>query len=139
MTILNEDPYPVIDSSIYQSLPCCCNEMKYIPKKTIAPSTTFITESDLSVKAANVIDRCISIFPVDTKLWEECFRLSKDFYLENNLAVAELEKVLRKYMESNATTMAGAIMYSNDCAQYSQILSPKFYLNMCSEVLDTWG
>ncbi|XP_063532563.1 uncharacterized protein LOC134743150 [Cydia strobilella] len=139
LTILNEDPYPVIDSSIYQSLPCCCNEMKYIPKKTIATSTTLITEIDLSEKAANVIDRCISIFPVDTKLWEVCFRLSKDFYLENNLAVAELEKVLRKYMESNATTMAGAIMYSNDCAQYSQILSPKFYLNMCSEVLDTWG
>ncbi|XP_073951548.1 uncharacterized protein [Choristoneura fumiferana] len=139
LTILNEEPYPEVNLALFQTLPCCCDEIKYIPKISVPASTTTITETNLSVKAASVIDRCISIFPVDTDLWEICFRLSKNFYLENNLSVADLEVVLRKYMESNATTMAGAIMYSNDCAQYSQILTPKFYLNMCSEVLDTWG
>ncbi|CAG4941961.1 unnamed protein product [Parnassius apollo] len=139
MSILNEQPYPVIDTNVFQTLPCCCDEMKYLTKKIIPKFFTQITERDLSVNAANIIDKCISIFPVDTGLWEVCFRLSKDFYLENNLSIQELEKVLHKYMASNATTMAAAIMYSSDCAQYSKILSPKFYLNMCSEVLDTWG
>uniref|UniRef100_A0A1E1W1A9 Uncharacterized protein n=2 Tax=Pectinophora gossypiella TaxID=13191 RepID=A0A1E1W1A9_PECGO len=138
LSILNEEPYPVIDSATYGTLPCCCNELEYLPNTSLK-SVTNITDCNLSLKAANLIDKCISIFPVDTELWEICFRLSKNFYLENNLSVLELETVLRKYMESNATTMAGAIMFSNDCAQYSEILSPKFYLNMCSQVMDTWG
>lgn len=139
LSILNEEAYPVIDPSIYNALPCCCDELKY--RKTGIPSNTTvnITECDVSIKAAQIIDTCMSIFPVDTDLWELCFRLSKNFFIENNLSISKLEVVLRKYMETDATTMAAAIMYSNDCAQYSQILSPKFYLNMCSQVLDTWG
>ncbi|CAG9560566.1 unnamed protein product [Danaus chrysippus] len=136
LTILNEEPYPVIEPNIYQTLPCCCDEMKYTRKNT---SEVMTKTKDLSKEAAVIIDKCISIFPVDSVLWEQCFRLAKDYYLENDLNVAELETVLRKYMETNATTMAAAIMYSNDCAQYSEILSPKFYLNMCSDILDTWG
>lgn len=139
LSILNEDPYPTIDVSTYQTLPCCCDEASYFSNGVANKSIINITEQNLSLKAANIIDKCISMFPVDTELWEICFRLSKNFYLENNLCIAELEMVLRKYMESNATTMAAAIMYSNDCTQYSKILSPKFYLNMCSQVLDTWG
>ncbi|KAM3962285.1 RCC1 and BTB domain containing protein claret [Aphomia sociella] len=138
LTILNDELYPEIDSTTYQSLPCCCNELQYIQKNKVS-SNTIIKECDLSRTAANVIDKCISMFPIDTGLWEVCFRHSKDFFIENNLSVSELEKVLRKYMESNATTMAAAIMYSNDCTQYSEILTPKFYLNMCNKVLDTWG
>ncbi|CAH2075374.1 unnamed protein product, partial [Iphiclides podalirius] len=142
LSILNEQPYPIIDSCVYQSLPCCCDELKYLKAKNVISQqipNQEISERDMSVNAANIIDKCISIFPVDTGLWEVCFRLSKDFYLENNLSIQELEKVLHKYMASNATTMAAAIMYSNDCAQYSKILSPKFYLNMCSEIMDTWS
>lgn len=139
LSILNEDPYPTIDASTYQKLPCCCDEASYFANTVTSKSIVNINEQNLSLIAANIIDKCISMFPVDSELWETCFRLSKNFYLENNLCIAELERVLRKYMESNATTMAAAIMYSNDCAQYSKILSPKFYLNMCSQVLDTWG
>ncbi|XP_039749301.1 uncharacterized protein LOC120626080 [Pararge aegeria] len=139
MTILNEEAYPLIDTSVFQTLPCCCDELKYTTKQILPKSITNITEISLSVKAAQIIDKCISIFPVDSGLWESCFRFAKDFYLENSLDVEDLEAVLRKYMETNANTMAAAIMYSNDCAQYSKILSPKFYLNMCSEILDTWG
>lgn len=140
LSILNEQSYPIIDSNVYQALPCCCDEMQYLRKKVLSQPipNQEISLLDISVNAANIIDKCISIFPVDTGLWEVCFRLSKDFYIENNLSIQELEKVLRKYMASNATTMAAAIMYSNDCAQYSKILSPKFYLNMCSEIMDTW-
>lgn len=139
MAILNEEGYPLIDSSVYQSLPCCCDELKYTTNRIIPKSVTNISDVNLSVRAAQIIDKCISIFPVDSALWESCFRFAKDFYLENCLVVGDLEAVLRKYMETNANTMAAAIMYSNDCAQYSEILSPKFYLNMCSEILDTWG
>lgn len=139
LSILNEDPYPTIDDSTYQTLPCCCDEASYFANGMTNKSIVNITDQNLSLKAANIIDKCISMFPVDTDLWETCFRLSKNFFLENDLCIAELERVLRKYMESNATTMAAAIMYSNDCTQYSKILSPKFYLNMCSQVLDTWG
>lgn len=139
LSILNEDPYPTNDASTYQTLPCCCDEASYFANGVTNKSIVHITEQNLSLKAANIIDKCISLFPVDTELWETCFRLSKNFYLENNLCITELERVLRKYMESNATTMAAAIMYSNDCTQYSKILSPTFYLNMCSQVLDTWG
>ncbi|XP_068630740.1 uncharacterized protein [Battus philenor] len=139
MSILNEQPYPVVDSNFYQSLPCCCDEMNLLKVKSDSQSTTKAFVNNFSVNAANIIDKCISIFPVDTGLWEVCFRISKDFYIENHLSIQELENVLRKYMASNATTMAAAIMYSNDCAQYSKILSPKFYLNMCSQILDTWG
>ncbi|XP_075970698.1 uncharacterized protein LOC142973045 [Anticarsia gemmatalis] len=139
MSILNEETYPLIDPLAYKALPCCCDELSYRKKGTCSKSIINIAESNISAKAAQIIDKCMSIFPVDTELWEVCFRLSKDFYLDNNLCITDLEAVLRKYMESNATTMAAAIMYSNDCAQYSKILSPKFYLNMCSQVLDTWG
>lgn len=139
LTILNEETYPVNDEATYQALPCCCDEQNYLSKGVTPKSVVNITERNLSISAANIIDKCISTFPVDIELWETCFRYSKNFYLDNNLSVAELEKVLRKYMETNATTMAAAIMNSNDCAQYSQILTPKFYLNMCSHVLDTWG
>ncbi|CAB3243026.1 unnamed protein product [Arctia plantaginis] len=139
MSILNEEPYPLIDPLAYKALPCCCTELNYCKMGTYPKATVNISDCDISKKAAQVIDRCISMFPVDTELWEECFRLSKDFYLDNDLSISDLEVVLRKYMEQNATTMASAIMYSNDCAQYSKILSPKFYLNMCSQVLDTWG
>lgn len=139
MSILNEESYPVIDPSTYKGLPCCCNELKYRNKGVSSKSLITISECDISVQAADIIDKCMSIFPVDTDLWESCFRLSKNFYLDNNLSISALEVVLRKYMESNGTTMAAAIMYSNDCAQYSKILSPTFYLNMCSQVLDTWG
>lgn len=139
LSILNEDAYPTIDASTYQTLPCCCDEASSLNAGLANKSIVNISEQNLSLKAANIIDKCISMFPVDTELWETCFRLSKNYYLENDLCIAELERVLRKYMESNATTMAAAIMYSNDCAQYSKILSPKFYLNMCSQVMDTWG
>lgn len=139
MTILNEESYPIIDPNFFKSLPCCCDELKYTTKQIMPKSVTNIIDVDLSVQAAQTIDKCISIFPVDSKLWETCFRYAKDFYVTNNLDVSELETVLRKYMESNANTMAAAIMYSKDCAQYSDILTPKFYLNMCSEILDTWG
>ncbi|OWR54740.1 hypothetical protein KGM_215867 [Danaus plexippus plexippus] len=136
LAILNEEPYPVVEPSVYRTLPCCCDEMKYTRKDKSEVTTH---AADLSKQAADVIDKCISIFPVDSALWEQCFRLAKDFYVQNDLIVADLETVLRKYMETNATTMAAAIMYSDDCAQYSEILSPKFYLNMCSDILDTWG
>lgn len=139
LTILNEEAYPVVDPSTYRALPCCCNELEYLPEGAIPESPTNIIETNLALQAASVIDKCIGIFPVDTNLWEICFRLSKDFYIENNLSFGELETVLRKYMESNATTMAAAIMYSKDCSQYSEVLTPKFYLNMCNQVLDTWG
>ena len=139
LSILNEVTYPVIDPSIYNALPCCCDESKYRKKGALSKTTVNILECDVSIKAAQIIDKCMSIFPVDTELWEVCFRLSKNFFIENSLSISKLEVVLRKYMESDATTMAAAIMYSNDCAQYSKILSPKFYLNMCSQVLDTWG
>ncbi|XP_064071326.1 uncharacterized protein LOC113393459 [Vanessa tameamea] len=139
MTILNEEPYPIMDPSVFQAIPCCCDELKYTTKQIISKSVTNITDMNLSVQAAQIIDKCISIFPIDSKLWETSFRFAKDYYLNNDLDVIELEAVLRKYMETNANTMAAAIMYSNDCAQYSEILSPKFYLNMCNEILDTWG
>ncbi|KAL0892074.1 hypothetical protein ABMA27_015289 [Loxostege sticticalis] len=139
LTILNEEPYPEIDQAVYQALPCCCHELKYLPKAATKSSVTNIPEQNLSIQAADIIDKCMSIFPIDTKLWETCFRNAKNFFIDNNLSIPELESVLRKYMESDATTMAAAIMYSNDCDQYSEILSPKFYLNMCSQVLDTWG
>jgi hypothetical protein len=139
LTILNEVPYPEIDSSVSKSLPCCCDESKYLAKEVTLNTVTNIDDCNMSMNAANIIDKCMSIFPVDTKLWEACFRQSKNFFIENKLSVPDLEAVLRKYMESNATTMAAAIMYSNDCTEYSEILSPKFYLNMCSQVLDTWG
>ncbi|CAG4937988.1 unnamed protein product [Colias eurytheme] len=141
MTILNEEPYPVIDSSVYQTLPCCCDELKYSMKRIIPTSVPIVNvpEVNLSLRAAQIIDKCITLFPIETELWETCFRLSRDFFLDNNLSPEELEVVLGKFMESNATTMASAIMFSKDCAQYSEILSPKFYLNMCSDILDTWG
>lgn len=139
LTILNEEAYPEIDTAVYHALPCCCCEMNYLPKGVTNTSNTNTAEQNLSAQAANIIDKCLSIFPVDTTLWETCFRQSKNFFIENNLSIPDLESVLRKYMETNATTMAAAIMYSNDCAHYSEILSPKFYLNMCSQVLDTWG
>lgn len=139
LTILNEEAYPEIDPAVYKALPCCCDEINYLPKGVTSASVTNIAEQNLSIQAANIIDKCMSIFPVDTALWETCFRQSKDFFIDNNLSIPDLESVLRKYMESNSTTMAAAIMYSNDCAQYGEILSPKFYLNMCSQVLDTWG
>lgn len=139
LSILNEEVYPIIDSNIYISIPCCCDELKYTTKQIIPKSIVNIPQIDLSLKAAQMIDKSISMFPIDSSLWEKCFRYAKDFYIDNNLLVEELETVLRKYMESNANTMAAAIMYSNDCAEYSEILSPKFYLNMCSEILDTWG
>ncbi|XP_046960114.1 uncharacterized protein LOC124530164 [Vanessa cardui] len=139
MTILNEEPYPIMDPGVFQAIPCCCDELKYTTKQIISKSVTNVTDTNLSVQAAEIIDKCISIFPVDSKLWETSFRFAKDYYLNNDLDVIELESVLRKYMETNANTMAAAIMYSNDCAQYSEILSPKFYLNMCNEILDTWG
>ncbi|KAJ8731958.1 hypothetical protein PYW08_014688 [Mythimna loreyi] len=139
LSILNEEQYPVIDPDIYNALPCCCDELKYRVKGASSKSSVNMSECDISIKAAQIIDKCMSIFPVDTELWELCFRLSKNFFIENHLSISKLEVVLRKYMESDATTMAAAIMYSNDCAQYSKILSPKFYLNMCSQVLDTWG
>lgn len=139
MSILNEESYPLIDPLAYKALPCCCEELNYRKKKTSLKSLIDISDDNISTKAAQVIDKCISTFPVDSELWEVCFRYAKDFYLDHNLPISDLETVLRKYMESNATTMAAAIMFSNDCAQYSKILSPKFYLNMCSQVLDTWG
>lgn len=138
LSILNDESYPAPVPTTYQSLPCCCDESKYLTK---VDQSAIITTSDIdiSIKAAEIIDKCVSRFPVDSTLWETCFRLSKDFYLDNGLSIDELEKVLRKHMESNATTMAAAIMCSNDCMQYSEILSPKFYLNMCGQILDTWG
>lgn len=139
LTILNEETYPVNDNATYLALPCCCDELGYLSNGVTPKSVVNITERNLSISAANIIDKCISTFPVDIELWETCFRYSKNFYLDNNLSVVELEKVLCKYMETNATTMAAAIMNSKDCAQYNQILSPKFYLNMCSNILDTWG
>ncbi|CAK1553747.1 unnamed protein product [Leptosia nina] len=138
MNILNEEPYSIVDSSLFASLPCCCDELKYCVKR-VPLSITNVSEIDLSNRAAQTIDKCMSLFPIDTKLWETCFRLAKDFFVANNLSVEELEAVLRKYMESDATAMASAIMFSNDCGQYNDILTPKFYLNMCSEILDTWG
>lgn len=139
MSILNEETYPLIDPLAYKALPCCCDELSYRKNGVTTGSFVNMADSNISVQAANVIDKCISSFPIDTDLWEVCFRLAKDFYLDNDLCITDLEAVLRKYMASNATTMAAAIMYSNDCSQYSKILSPKFYLNMCSQVLDTWG
>ncbi|XP_059060300.1 uncharacterized protein LOC131853429 [Achroia grisella] len=139
LTILNEKECPEIDPSTYIHLPCCCNELLYLPNDGISKCNPNIPQDDISPKAAEIIDKCISLFPVDTNLWEVCFRLSKDFYIQNNLCVAELETVLRKYMETNPTTMAAAVMFSKDSVQYSQILTPKFYLNMCNKVLDTWG
>ncbi|XP_013135063.1 PREDICTED: uncharacterized protein LOC106100654 [Papilio polytes] len=136
MSILNEEDYPIMENNIYQELPCCCDESSYFNTK---PQNITQSENNISIRAANVIDKCISIFPVDNELWEVCFRISKDFYINNNLSIQELEKVLVKYMESHPPTMAAALMYSNDCMQYSKIFSPKFYLNMCSEVLDSWG
>ncbi|XP_028171094.1 uncharacterized protein LOC114360559 isoform X1 [Ostrinia furnacalis] len=138
LTILNEEPYPEIDQAVCQSLPCCCDELKYLPK-AVTRSSVMNVERNLSIQAANIVDKCMSIFPIDTQLWETCFRNAKNFFIDNNLSIPDLESVLKKYMESDATTMAAAIMYSNDCDQYSEILSPKFYLNMCSQVLDTWG
>lgn len=138
MTILNEEPYSVIDSSVFHNLPCCCDELKYSMRR-IPLSVVNIADVDMSVKAAQIVDKCMSLFPIDTDLWETCFRLSKDFFMENHLSSEQLEIVLRKFMEKNATTMASAIMFSNDCAEYNDILTPKFYLNMCSEILDTWG
>ncbi|XP_050557466.1 uncharacterized protein LOC118261981 [Spodoptera frugiperda] len=139
MSILNEEPYPLIDPSVFKTLPCCCDELKYRKKGASSKTAVNLPENDISLKAAEIIDKCMSIFPVDTELWEVCFRLSKNYFLENHLSISKLEVVLRKYMESNATTMAAAIMYSNDCNQYSKILSPTFYLNMCNQVLNTWG
>lgn len=139
LTILNEEPYPEVDQEVYKALPCCCDELKYLPKAAQMSSVTNISEQNLSIQAAKIIDKCMSTFPVDTRLWETCFRNAKNFFIDNNLSIPDLESVLGKYMESDATTMAAAIMYSNDCDQYSEILSPKFYLNMCSQILDTWG
>ncbi|KAJ0179818.1 hypothetical protein K1T71_004409 [Dendrolimus kikuchii] len=138
LSILNDESYPATIPTTYQSLPCCCDESKYLTKGSEI-SILATTNIDISVKAAEIIDKCVSNFPIDSELWESCFRQSKNFYLENGLLMVELEKVLRKYMESHATTMAAAIMCSNDCVQYSEVLSPNFYLNMCSQVLDTWG
>lgn len=139
LAILNEEPYPPIDQTIYKTLPCCCDEMKCLSRKVIITSVTKLTEKNMSMQAADIIDKCMSIFPIDAELWETCFRLSKNYYLDNALSVIELETILRKYMELNASTMASAIMYSNDCVQYNKILSPKFYLNMCSGIMDAWG
>ncbi|PZC79028.1 hypothetical protein B5X24_HaOG216979 [Helicoverpa armigera] len=139
MASLNSEPYPPVDPATYKALPCCCDELKYCKTGESIKSTIDEMECDISLKAAQIIDQCMSIFPVNTELWELCFRLSKNFFLENNLSIPKLEIVLRKYMETDSATMAAAIMYSNDCAQYSKIFSPKFYLNMCSNVLDTWG
>ncbi|CAG9784994.1 unnamed protein product [Diatraea saccharalis] len=137
--LLNEKRYPEVDFELFKTLPCCCDEFNYLPKELTPNFIINTSERNLSTKAANIIDECMSLFPVDVTLWETCFRLSKDFFIDNDLSVPDLETVLRKYMESNATTMADAIMYTNDCMQYSEILSPKFYLNMCSQVLDTWS
>lgn len=137
LAILNEASFPIIDPATYQALPCCCDELKYVraPSKPIIE----IPNTDISTKAAEIIDTCMSMFPINNELWETCFRLSKNFYVENNLSISDLEAILFKYMEVNAKTMAAAIMYSNDCAQYCEILSPKLYLNMCSQIMDTWG
>ncbi|KAL4710486.1 hypothetical protein ACJJTC_008888 [Scirpophaga incertulas] len=137
--ILNDEPYPDIDPVVYETLPCSCDEFQYLPKTLIPIVVANTTERNHSLKAANIIDKCMSMFPIDSKLWEICFRQAKGFFIENNLSIRELEVVLRKYMETHATTMAAAIMYSNDCAEYNEILSPKFFLNMCSQVMDTWG
>lgn len=139
MSILNEESYPPIDQSTFRAIPCCCDELKYRIKGASPNSIITISDCDISVKAAGIIDKCMSIFPVEADLWELCFRFAKNFYVENDLSISDLEVVLRKYMETNATTMAAAVMYSSDCTQYSEILSPKFYLNMCSQVLDTWS
>lgn len=137
LAILNDETHPDIDSSTYPTLPCGCDELKYIRK--IIPRKYNVSDCDLSDSAAAIIDKCMTMFPIDNELWETCFRLSKNFYLDNNLPIIGLEKILLKYMETNANTMAAAIMYSSDCAQYCEILSPKLYLNMCSQIMDTWG
>ncbi|VVC97249.1 unnamed protein product [Leptidea sinapis] len=137
MKILNEEPYAAIEPSVYKSLPCCCDELKYSTKLT--SKLTHNTDKNLSLQAAHLIDKAMGLFPVDAKLWETCFKICKDFYLENDLCIEDLEVVMCKFMENNASTMASAIMYSKDCAQYAEILTPKFYLNMCNEILDTWG
>lgn len=139
LAILNEETYPAIDSATYQTLPCGCNELGYMKKRISHKNNIKITDGDISVTAANIIDKCMTMFPINNELWETCFRLSKNFYLDNNLSISGLEKILLKYMETNANTMAAAIMYSSDCAQYCEILSPKLYLNMCSQIMDTWG
>lgn len=139
LAILNDEPYPTVDPSIYKTLPCCCDELKYLPRKVTETPIINMSNKDMSIQAANIIDKCMGIFPVDAELWETCFRLSKNYYLDNDLFVVDLENILRKYMELNASTMASAIMYSNDCVEYNKILSPKFYLNMCSGIMDAWG
>ncbi|KAG7299743.1 hypothetical protein JYU34_016746 [Plutella xylostella] len=140
LAILNEQEFPVITPATYKQLPCCCDEVKCLPMKPVdTPTDNNDADKDVSIEAAEIIDKCMNLFPVDSVLWEFCFRYAKNFYLENNLSITELESVLQKCMKRNVSAMAAAIMYSDDCAQYDKILSPKFFLNMSSEIMDTWG
>ncbi|XP_047507146.1 uncharacterized protein LOC125051054 isoform X2 [Pieris napi] len=139
--ILNERPPPAVDAGAYRSLPCRCDERKYLRGEARpTPAVDVDAEAvDASVRAARIVDECMTSFPVDAELWETCFGLSRDFFLENDLSIERLEEVLRKSTERNATTLASAVLFSDDCAKYDDILTPKFYLTVCSEVLDAWG
>lgn len=140
MSILNEEPYPVIQPNVFKNLPCCCDELKHLPNGLLTYDDNSIktVPSDLAAEAAKVIDKCLSMFPVNCDLWETCFRVAKDFYLHNKLPLNDLEIILQKYMNGNANVMASALMFTNDCTRYVEILSPNFFLNMCSELLDNW-
>ncbi|XP_022120268.2 uncharacterized protein LOC110996748 isoform X2 [Pieris rapae] len=139
--ILNEEPPPAVEAGAYRGLPCRCDETKYLrgearPK----PAVDDVAEAvDASARAARIVDECMTSFPVDAQLWETCFGLSRDFFLKNDLSIERLEAVLRKSTERNAPTLASAVLFCDDCAKYDDILTPNFYLNVCSEVLDAWG
>ncbi|XP_045514613.1 uncharacterized protein LOC123708131 [Pieris brassicae] len=139
--ILNERPPPAVDAAAYRSLPCRCDERKYLRgEERPPPAVGAAAEAvDASARAARIVDECMTSFPVDAQLWETCFGLSRDFFLKNDLSVDRLEAVLRKSTERNATTLASAILFSDDCAKYGPILTPNFYLTVCSEALDAWG
>ncbi|GBP25789.1 X-linked retinitis pigmentosa GTPase regulator homolog [Eumeta japonica] len=140
LTILNEQPYPTNSALVLAVLPCCCDELNYLPRGITQTQTYFVHESGpLSVRASIVIDKCLKTFPIDTNLWETCFRIAVEYYLKYNLPVKDLEPILKKYMDKDITAMVSAIMFSNDCVQHSELFTPMFYLNMCSKLMDTWG
>lgn len=138
MSVLNEQPWPEVQCDLFKKLPCCCDEAEYLPDGLKVQSEN-VEKKTNNVKVADIIEKYIGLFPQSPELWETCFKTCKDYYIENKLPVVELELVLRKCMQANAKSVASAVMFSKDCTQYNEILTPKLYLNMCTELLNLWG
>lgn len=134
IAILNEQKHPELLDDELKKLKCLCKENTFLPFDGTIQKNVYFKHN-----AVDIIDKCMSLFPSSPELWELCFRICKDYFLDNKLPVNDLELILRKYMTKDVHGMASAIMFGKDCQDFNQILSPTFYLSMCTEVLNTWG